>query len=308
MAYLPLIAVVVSAITFFTLRLPYSSDPVILQCGMECSKAQEERIRESYGLDQPAVEQYFRWLGKVATGDFGRTFRGQQPVGHELWIRLPATLELMGLSVVFTAIFGIAFGVLAAARQDSILDYVARVFAVLGQAVPEFFLLVLLIVLPSLWWNYSPPVGGHVSLLDDPVANLRLYVPPTLVVAIGGSAVLMRITRSSMLEVLRQDYVRTARAKGLPIRAVIGRHSLRNALIPIVTVIGSYIVALFFGAVVIERVFSINGLGMFLIESGLTFDFPVLQFLVLYTAFVVIVINLLVDLSYAVIDPRVKYT
>jgi peptide/nickel transport system permease protein len=202
---------------------------------------------------------------------------------------------------------GVTFGVLSAVKQNTPVDYGFRIFAVMGQAVPDFFLLVLLIVLPSLWWNYSPPVGGHVSIFEDPWTNLRLYVPPAFVVALSSSAVLMRVTRSSMLEVLRQDYVRTARAKGLTEGVVILSHSLRNALVPIVTIIGSYLVALFFGSVIIELVFSINGVGQFLLTSALAYDFPVLQFLVLYTALIIMVINLAIDLSYAFLDPRVKY-
>jgi peptide/nickel transport system permease protein len=247
-------------------------------------------------------------MGNVLTGDFGRTFRGQQPVGQEVLERLPATLELMFFSIFFTTLFGVTAGVIAAVKQNSIWDYTVRVGAVFGQSIPDFFLLVLLIVLPSLWWNYVPPIGGHVSIFEDPWTNLRLYVPPTLIVGLGGAAVLMRVTRSSMLEVLRQDYVRTARSKGLNERSVILVHSIRNALVPIVTIIGNYIVALFFGAVIIELVFSIQGVGQFFLTSAAAFDYPVMQFLVLYTAVIVIVINLLIDLSYALLDPRVKYS
>jgi peptide/nickel transport system permease protein len=179
--------------------------------------------------------------------------------------------------------------------------------AVFGQSIPDFFLLVLLIVLPSLWWNYSPPIGGHVSLFRDPLENLRLYVPPTLLLAAGGASGMMRLTRSTLLEVFRQDYVRTARAKGLPERAVVLSHGLRNALVPIVTLLGAQITVLLFGALILEQIFSLNGLGQFLYISAVTADYPVVQFLVLYTALIVIVLNLLVDLSYALIDPRVKY-
>lgn len=308
LAYLPFIALVVSALTFFTLRLPWAQDPVILMCGMNCTTDNEDLIRDSMGLDKPVVVQYVEWLGDTARGDFGRTFRGQQPVLHEVRVRLPATLELMILSVLLTTVFGVAMGVLAAVKQSTPVDGALRTFAVFGQSIPDFFLLSLLIVLPSLWWNYSPPVGGHVSIFEDPLTNLRLYLPPTLLLAVGGSALLMRLTRSSLLEVLRQDYVRTARAKGLRGRVVVISHALRNSLIPIITAVGGFIVAVFFGAVIVEQVFSINGLGQFFLTSAIAWDFPVIQFLVLYTALVVIVINLLVDLSYALVDPRVKYT
>jgi peptide/nickel transport system permease protein len=252
--------------------------------------------------------QYLKWMGNVLTGDFGTTFRGQQPVGQEVLERLPPTLELLFFSIFFTTIFGVGAGVVAAVKQNSPWDYGVRIGAVFGQSIPDFFLLVLLIMLPSIWWNYAPPIGGHVSVFDDPWTNLRLYVPPTLLLGIGGGAVLMRVTRSSMLEVLRQDYVRTARSKGLNERSVILVHSVRNAMVPIVTIIGSYLVALLFGAVIVELVFSIQGVGQFFLTSAVARDFPVMQFLVLYTAVIVIVLNLLVDLSYALLDPRVKYS
>jgi peptide/nickel transport system permease protein len=268
----------------------------------------QERLRRELGLDKPVAVQFGLWLGDVLRGDFGETFRGRQPVLDEVLRRFPATLEIMVLSLGFTVLFGVTFGVISAVRQDSVADYGLRVFAVFGQSVPDFFLLILLIVLPSMWWNYSHPIGGHVSIFEDPVRNLRLYVPPTLLLAVGGSALMMRVTRSAMLEVLRQDYIRTARAKGLGSYAVVVRHGLRNALIPIITLAGNYLVALFFGAVILEQVFSINGLGQFFLVSAAQRDFPVMQFLVLYSALVVMGLNLVVDLSYALIDPRIKYT
>jgi peptide/nickel transport system permease protein len=210
--------------------------------------------------------------------------------------------------VTFSTIFGVTFGIISAAKQNSPVDYGFRIFAVFGQSIPEFFLLILLIILPSIWWNYSPPIGGHISFFDDPMENLRLYLPPTLLLAVGGSAGMMRITRSTLLEVFRQDYIRTARAKGLAGQSVVLRHGLRNAMIPIVTLIGGHITALFFGSLILEQIFSINGLGQFLFNAINTADFPVVQFLVLYAALVVIIMNLVIDLSYAFIDPRVKYS
>lgn len=307
LAYLPLIAALVSVITFFTLRLPWAGDPVTYMSTQNTTVEDQERLRKELGLDKPVVVQFGIWLGDVVRGDFGETFRGRQPVLDEVLRRFPATLEIMVLSLGFTVLFGVTFGIIAAVRQDSFADYGLRVFAVFGQSVPDFFLLILLIVLPSLWWNYSHPIGGHVSIFEDPVRNLRLYVPPTLLLAVGGSATMMRMTRSAMLEVLRQDYIRTARAKGLSAYAVVVRHGLRNALIPIITLAGSYLVALFFGAVILEQVFSINGLGQFFLISAAQRDFPVMQFLVLYSALVVMGLNLVVDLSYALLDPRIKY-
>jgi peptide/nickel transport system permease protein len=308
LAYVPLIVAVVSVITFFTLRLPFATDPVTLYSNQNTTQEQEDAIRADLGLDKPVMEQFVIWIGDVLTGDLGDTFRSGQPVWPEIQRRWPVNLEILLLSVGFSTLFGVSFGVITAVKQNSITDYIFRVFAVFGQSIPDFFLLILLIVLPSIWWNYSPPVGGHVSIFEDPWNNLRLYLPPTILLGIGGAAGMMRLTRSTLLEVFRQDYMRTARAKGLAGREVTVQHGLRNALIPIVTLFGGQVTALFFGSLILEQIFSINGLGQFFLVSAITSDFPVVQFLVLYTAVVVCTMNLLIDLSYAVIDPRVKYS
>jgi peptide/nickel transport system permease protein len=308
LVYVPLIMVVVSILAFFTLRLPWAIDPVTLYINENTTLEQEQQIRRELGLDRPAVQQFFIWLGQVARGDLGETFRSRQPVLDEIVRRFPVNLQILVFSIFFSTIIGVTLGVITAVKQNTVTDYAFRGGAVFGQSIPDFFLLILLILLPSIWWNYSPPVGGHIPITQDPLENLRLYLPPTILLAIGGAAGMMRLTRSSLLEVLRQDYMRTARAKGLAGRAVVIRHGLRNTLIPIVTLIGAQITALFFGSLILEQIFSINGLGQFFMISALTGDFPVIQTLVLYTALIVMVMNLLVDISYAVIDPRVKYT
>jgi peptide/nickel transport system permease protein len=307
LAYLPLIVVVVSILTFFTLRLPFATDPVLQYTNQNTTQEQEDAIRKDLGLDKPVVEQFFIWIGDVLRGDLGNTFRSNQPVWQEIQRRWPVNFEILLLSVGFSTFFGISFGVISAVKQNSFFDYLFRGGAVFGQSIPDFFLLILLIVLPSIWWNYSPPVGGHVSIFKDPWTNLRLYLPPTMLLGVGGAATMMRLTRSTLLEVFRQDYMRTARAKGLASRDVVLNHGLRNALIPIITLLGGHVTALFFGSLILEQVFSINGLGQFFLVSAVTSDFPVVQFLVLYSAIVVVTMNLLIDLSYALIDPRVKY-
>ena len=308
LAYLPLIMLVVSLVTFFTLRLPWATDPVLQYVNQTTTVEQEQEIRRELGLDKPMLQQFAIWMGEVARGDLGETFRSNQPVWQEIKRRLPVNIEILVLSVLFSTVFGVSFGVITAVKQNSVVDYGFRVFAVFGQSIPDFFLLILLIVLPSIWWNYSPPVGGHISFFEDPWENLRLYIPPTLLLGVGGAATMMRLTRSTLLEVFRQDYMRTARAKGLAGRNVVLDHGLRNSLIPIVTLIGGHVTALFFGSLILEQIFSINGLGQFFLVSSITADFPVIQFLVLYTALLVMLMNLAVDLSYALIDPRVKYT
>jgi peptide/nickel transport system permease protein len=308
LTYLPLIAVAVSLIVFFTLRLPFAQDPVDLHSGLDTTEAQRTAMREEFGLDKPVWEQFVTWVSDMARGDLGKTFTGRQPVGEQIKSRLPVTFEILFLSVTFSTVFGIAFGIISAMKQDTPIDYFFRVLAVFGQSIPEFFLLILLIVLPSIWWNYAPPSGANLGFFENPTENLRLFLPPTLLLAVGGSATMMRITRSTLLEVFRQDYIRTAQAKGLAQNTVVLRHALRNSMIPIVTLIGGHITALLFGAVILEQIMSINGLGQFLYRSLLQSDFPVIQFLVFYIALGVILMNLLIDLSYAFIDPRVKYS
>lgn len=308
LAYVPLIVAVVSVLTFFTLRLPFAVDPAVLYINQQTTAEQEAEIRRELGIDKPVLQQFGIWIGDVVQGDMGQTFRSRQPVWDEIQRRLPVNIQILIMSVLFSTLFGVTFGVITAVKQNSPVDYGFRVFAVFGQSIPDFFLLILLIVLPSIWWNYAPPAGGHVSIFEDPWTNLRLYVPPTLLLGIGSAAAMMRLCRSTLLEVFRQDYMRTARAKGLAGRNVVIKHGLRNAMIPLVTLIGAQISALFFGSLILEQIFSINGLGQFFLASSITNDYPVVQFLVLYTAIVVMGINLIVDLSYALIDPRVKYT
>jgi peptide/nickel transport system permease protein len=307
LAFLPIIMVGVSLLTFFTLRAPFAEDPVVRLSGQTTTVEQQDAMRQELGLDKPVWEQFVDWIGNLARGNLGHTFRSNQPVWPQVRARLPVTFEILLLSVGFSTMFGVTLGVITAVKQDTWIDYLFRFLAVFGQSIPEFFLLILLIVLPSIWWNYSPPVGGHISFFEDPKENLRLYVPPTLLLGVGGAAGMMRLTRSALAEVFRQDYMRTARAKGLDSRAVVMQHGLRNALIPIVTLIGAHVTTLFFGSLILEQIFSINGLGQFFLVSVMTLDYPVVQFLVIYTALIVVSMNLLIDLSYAIIDPRVKY-
>ncbi|MDZ4278027.1 MAG: ABC transporter permease [Dehalococcoidia bacterium] len=307
LAFLPLIIVVVSIITFVLLRVLPQQDPAILMAGQNATPEQIELIHEELGLDEPITVQYFDWMTDVLQGDLGETYFGNRSILDEVQRRFPASAELILLSLAISIVVGVGFGVISAVARNSPLDYVVRLFAVFGQSIPDFFLLILLIVIPSIVWNYAAPIGGYVALWEDPVRNLRMYGPPSLVLGIGGAAGIMRLQRTTMLEVLRSDFVRTARAKGLAGRAVILNHAFRNTLAPLVTTVGTSFTLVFAGSVIAERVMSIDGLGVFFLESVIRRDFPVVQFLVLYTAAVVVVVNLLVDLSYAYIDPRVRY-
>jgi peptide/nickel transport system permease protein len=323
LSFLPIILITVSILVFVLLRVLPTSDIADVIGGQNATEAQKTAIREQYHLNDPIFpisftgsapfiearkdSQYSRWLVDALRGDFGETFTSKKSVRAEFFRRFPASFEIVALSLFFSVIFGISFGILSAMYRNSALDYFVRIFAVFGTSVPEFFLLSLLIIIPSYLWRYSPPVGGYVPIYDDPWTNLRLFLPAALVIGIGGSAGLMRLVRTTMLEVLRSDYVRTAKAKGLQQRTVILTHALRNASTPILTAVGSAFILVFGGSIIAERILSIDGNGLFLFTSTFSRDLPVLQFLAIYTATVVVLVNLVVDLSYAVADPRVKY-
>lgn len=307
LAFLPIILFAVSLLTFVVLRVLPGQDPADIVGGANATDAQKAEYRAQLGLDRPIAVQYLDWVGDALRGDFGRTFESKKPVRDEFMRRFPASFELVFLAVAFSAAFGVGFGILSAVYRNTPLDYIVRVFAVFGASIPEFFLLTLLIIIPSYLWAYSMPVGGYVPIYEEPWTNLRLFLPAAIVIGIAGSAGLMRLVRTTMLEVLRSDYVRTARSKGLPSHAVILSHALRNAGTPILTALGSAFILVFGGSVIVETILSIQGIGQFFFESAFKRDLPVIQFLAVYTAGVVVIVNLVVDLSYAVVDPRVRY-
>jgi len=307
LSFLPLIIVVVSIITFVLLRVLPGQDPAILMAGQNATPENVEAIHAELGLDRPIAVQYFNWMGDVLRGDLGTTYQGKQDILSEVKRRFPASAELVVLSLAMSAVIGVSFGVLSAVKRNTPIDYAVRLFAVAGQSIPDFFLLVMLIVIPSVLWNYAAPGGGYVAFWDDPMRNIRMYGPPSIVLGIGGAAGIMRLQRTTMLEVMRSDYVRTARAKGLSSPTVILAHAFRNTLAPLVTILGTSFTLVFAGSAVAEVILSIDGLGVFFLQKALQRDFPVVQFLVLYTATVVVIANLIVDLSYAWIDPRVQY-
>ncbi len=309
LAFIPVIAIGISALVFFLLRAwpDITGDPARIICGMNCPEDRYQAIRAELNLDKPIVVQYGEWMTDVLTGDLGTNWYGGNDILDEVVNRLPISVEIMVLTLIFGGTIGISFGILSAVLRNSPLDYGVRFLAVFGQSVPDFFLLVLLIVIPSILWNYAAPVGGYVAPWEDPWTNFRMFVPPTLVVSVGGAAGLMRLTRSTMLEVLRSDYVRTATSKGLHPRTVIIRHAFRNTLAPIITLLTYTLTIAFSGMVILEVVMSIDGLGAFFFRSVISRDLPVVQFVVLYTALIVVLVNLLQDISYAYIDPRVRF-
>lgn len=271
------------------------------------SEEQLARIRHELGLDQPFLSQFVAWLGGVVRGDFGNSIWTGRPVLGEILRTLPLTLELAFLSMTAATLLAIPIGVLSAIRQNTIWDYVLRLVAILGLSIPGFVLAIGLILVLSLTIGWVPPME-YANPLQDPVANLQQMVLPAFSIGFIYAAVIMRMSRSSMLEVMRQDYIRTAWSKGLPERAVVLRHALKNAFIPIIAIMGIRMRALLGSTVIIETVFALPGIGRLTLDALLNRDFTQLQGNLLVIALLIVGMNLLVDLSYAWFNPRIRYS
>lgn len=308
LAWLPIILFGVSAIVFVMLRMLPGQNPAEVIAGQGATPEQIEQLEEQLGLNKPIWDQYRNWLGDLLRGDFGDEFYSQKPIKDEFIRRFPPSFQIVTMSLIIGTVVGIGAGIISAMFRNRAPDYVVRFGAVAASSVPEFFLLTLLIVVPAYLWQYSQPVGGYVPIYEDPWTNLRLMLPPAIILGVAGSAGLMRLTRTTMLEVLQSDYVRTARAKGLRQNTVIFSHALRNAGTPIITAVGTAFIAVFGGSIIVEQVLSIDGLGLWFFRSSIQRDLSVVQFLVVYTAAIVVLVNLAVDLSYGYIDPRVRYS
>jgi peptide/nickel transport system permease protein len=265
-----------------------------------------EALRHELGLDKPLYEQYLTWIGGVLQGDLGRSLWTKEPVLMEFARRFPVTLELTFLTIIISVTFGIGVGVFSAIRQETWIDYLGRVVAILALAVPYFWLAILVVVLPAIYWRWTP-LWTYVPLSTDTLENLKIMIFPALVFGMSRAGPIMRITRSAMLEVQRQDYIRTAWAKGLPERSVILRHAIKNALIPVVSIIGLQIHFYLGGTVIIESIFRLPGMGSFFFEALIRRDFPVAQSINLIVATFALLLNLIVDFSYAYLDPRIRY-
>lgn len=263
-------------------------------------------VKHELGLDKPLVPRYISWLGAMSHGDFGNSIISGRPVSQIIKTAFPVTLELSVLTLIVSTLVGVPLGVYSAVRQDKPDDYVARLFSVIGLSVPHFYLGTMVVVFPAIWWGWVPPLF-FTHFEDDPIGNLTFMLVPVLVLATGPAARFARITRSAVLDALREDYVRTARAKGIAEMTVIQRHVLRNALLPVVTVFGGTITFLLAGAVVIETIFSIPGVGTALINAIQRRDFPVITGINAVIATLVIASNLIVDLSYRLLDPRITF-
>jgi peptide/nickel transport system permease protein len=281
-------------------------DPAVVMAGVGASADQVQRIREQFGLDAPFLVRLGRWYAGLLRGDLGQSILLGRSVAQAIAERLPATLALAAFAFGLTAVLGVVLGTIAAVRQHTWVDQAVMTIAVVGVSLPGFWLGLILIILFSVMLDWLP-AGGYVPFAQSPSAWLRALVLPGASLALLQIGLLARITRSTVAETLRQDYVRTARAKGLPAWGVVGRHALGNATIPIMTVLGISVSLLLSGSVVVETVFSIPGLGRLMATAILARDYPVIQGGLLITALMFVGINLFVDLLYAWLDPRIRY-
>jgi peptide/nickel transport system permease protein len=268
---------------------------------------QRETLRRMFGLNEPIYVQYLRWAGGIVQGDLGVSLRMSTPVTTLLWQRLGVTVELAILSVAFSSLIAVSLGVLAAIRPNGIPALCAQILGLVGLSFPSFWIATMLLLVSSLYFDWQPDLIW-VSPFEDPIANLQQMALPVLSLSLALIAVVMRMTRSSMLDTLSQDYVRTARAKGQRERVVIWRHAFKNALIPVITVIGLQIGGLLGGAVVIEQIFGLPGIGWLILNAIGQRDYPVVQGGVLFVALGFVLINLLVDLLYSYVNPRIRYS
>ena len=298
-----------SLIVFVTVRLIPGDviDLMLSQNDISAGKLSRDQLIAALGLDKPMWEQYGRWAGAILLrGDFGNSLWQSTPVGELLAARLPVTFELGLLALIIALTIALPIGVYSAIRQDTAGDYVARSLSFLMLAVPAFWTGTMVMVLPSIWWGWSPEVK-YVPFTADPLQNLKQMLIPAFILGTALSAITMRLTRTQMLEVLRQDYIRTAWAKGLNARTVTLRHALRNALVPVVTLVGLQAPLLIGGAVIVEQIFVIPGMGLLLLDAVNQRDYPIITGVSLVIGACVMLINLAVDLSYGVLDPKVRY-
>lgn len=263
-------------------------------------------IEAALGLNQSLVAQYFSWIGAALTGDLGNSLWQNVPVVDQLAATLPITFELGLLAMIVALSVALPIGTYSAMRQDTAGDYISRSFSLLMLAIPSFWLGTLVMVFPSVWWRWSPELN-YIPFTEDPLQNLKHMLVPAVLLGLSMSAVTMRMTRTMMLEVMRQDYIRTARAKGLSESLLVLRHAVRNGLIPVVTLIGLQAPLLIGGAVILEQIFVVPGMGLLLLEAVFQRDYPVVSGVFLIVGVGVLLINLLVDLSYGLLDPKVRH-
>ena len=303
-----LVLFLVSFLVFALVRI-LPGDAILMQLDQAAAPTPEnlEKARQELGLDRPFLEQYHTWMAGVLRGDLGYSLTSRRPVSQELLKRVSLTSHLAVMSLLIALLIALPIGVLSAVRQDTVADYCGRLFAILGLSLPDFWLATVVITFLAIWFRWIPPIG-FAPIWVDPARNLSQLLIPAVIIGARLAAVSMRMTRSSLLEVLRQDYIRTARAKGLRERAVFIRHAFKNAFIPVVTIIGQQFSVLLGGTVIVEFIFLQPGVGSLMLDAVLLRDYTLIQGAVLFFATVIVVMNLLVDLSYAWLDPRIRYS
>jgi peptide/nickel transport system permease protein len=296
-----------AAVVFFLIRL-IPGDAVLLMMAESANvdQTQIELMRQQLGLDKPAYLQFFIWLSGVLQGDLGRSVWAEVPVSWEIAQRLPITVQLMLMALITSLLIAIPVGMISAVKQDTLTDYVLRFCSILGLSVPNFWLAIVVVVVPSILFLWTPQMG-YIPLTQDPFGNLGQMIFPAGVLGTSLSASVMRITRSALLEVLRQDYIRTAWAKGLAHRAVVLKHALKNSMIPIASLVGIQMGFLLGGSVLIEQIFALPGLGRLVLDAIRQRDYPLMQGAILFIALGYTLINLAVDLFYSWMDPRIRY-
>jgi len=312
---------VVTLLVFFSIRFIPGSviDLMVAEMSEQSGTGQEinvEYIRGIMGLDKPVYEQYAIWLGVwqddeghfsgAFQGDFGDSLWKGTSVSEEIFSRYPVSIELGLMSAIIGLLIALPVGVFSAIRQDTALDYAGRTFAILGLSIPNFWIATMVMVYPSIWWSWTPSIE-YIPLLENPAGNLFQFAIPAIILGTSMSAGIMRMTRTMMLEVMRQDFIRTAWAKGLPERVIVMRHAVKNAMIPIITIIGPMILLLIGGSVIMEQIFCLPGLGRLFIDALNSRDYPIISAMNTITATAVLIVILLVDLTYAYLDPRIVY-
>jgi len=299
---------VASMMVFFLLRfVPGSAIELIAAQAGGITEDAKAAIEHELGLDRPVHVQYVHWISNmIMHGDFGKSLWTGIPVHKEIVRAFPITFEVGLLAFIVGMLIAIPIGMYSAVRQDTWGDYVGRSFAIASMAVPGFWLGTMVVVFPSMWWGWSPPIM-LVHFTDDPLGNLQQFIVPAVVLGMGISGVTMRMTRNMMLEVLRQDYIRTAWSKGLKERVVVVRHALKNAFIPVVTLVGLYVPVLVGGAVVIEQIFCLPGMGRLIVDAAFHRDYPVITGVMLFMAVFILLVNVVVDVTYSALDPRIQY-
>jgi len=303
--------IILTLILFFMFRFVPGSvlDLMVLQHEIDTTSeipVDRKALEHMLGLDVPVHVQYAQWMWGFLQGDFGKSLWTERTLAEELRQRLPVTIELSIMSMVLGLLFSIPIGLYAAIRQDTIGDYIGRIWSILALSIPSFWVATMVFIYPSIWWGWIPPIE-YIPLVKDPLGNLGQFLIPAFIMGMFTSGGTMRITRTMMLEVLRQDYIRTAWAKGLRERAVVMRHAVKNTLIPVITIVGGMIPALLGGSVIMEQIFCLPGMGRYLLEAVLMRDYIVVSGWNLMMSTFVLIVIVVTDLAYAYVDPRVRY-